>query len=594
MLLLVPTLALASDPPPPRPDLVAYVRCDRADTLLAVPSLVDAVQGLVGQKLAFDAPEIVDDRPVVLLVGSTAELWLPMAEGKTRPSGSERGGGTWTSTRGWATLSSPVPPVLADVPKLGDLRIERSPGCLIVSGVAPEDPMRSNGDRVLMHLDPKDPDHLALRHVGADLPEDIAAQSAAKPKYPAAARGTFATASYARLNLAPASAVGPMVESELPELHLAALVEALGRMGRPPLTGTEIAQGPEAKPSFVVMPFKRSWKPKDVQALATELATSGRSARIDAEILVLDDALFVGAVKHHLVISDDRHAVEDFVAGRGGSLLGPTFRGLVETPGMILFKNGAYGDGPTTWVSLDPKGGVMQMTLQQPGLFGMLGQTAIPGVAHLAGRVLDATPPRPDQLYSKAGPVTIRGDEPKAGAKDGRFLVVEFMDFGCPHCAQTSEELPGFLEENPDVSLVTKIFPLTGACNPGLQDRGEDRCFAAVAARCAQEQGRFAEMAAVLFGSEWLGAGADTFAGYADRIGVDKTRFATCAADPGARASVVDDAKAGEAAGVDGTPTFFVKGAVADPAVWVRVDGRLEDLDLILKAARGGANLPPP
>jgi protein-disulfide isomerase len=274
--------------------------------------------------------------------------------------------------------------------------------------------------------------------------------------------------------------------------------------------------------------------------------------------------------------------------------LGPTFKNVMETPGMVLFKNGAYGDGPTTWVSLDPKAATMDMAITQKGLFGMLGRTEIPGMAFLAERVLEATPVRLDQLYSKAGPLSLRGDEPASGAKEGRFVVVEFLDFGCPHCAETSALLPQFLADNPDVSLLTKSFPLTGACNPGLQYAGDERCLAAIAAHCANQQGGFAAMAHALFTSDLSTFSPIVLSGMADKLGLDSGKINACAADPASRAHVEDDAKVGEAAGVDGTPSFFLKGAVADPGVWVRVDGRLEDVAALVAAARSGSKLPNP
>ncbi len=587
-------VAFAEEPPPPTADLTSYVHCDRVSTLLALPTLVDAIQGITSQRIQFDAPEVDTSRSVVFSAGHTATVWLPMKSGAKLPSGSNRGAGAWQERNGWAVLTNTIPPVLADVPPIGDLSLPRSGGCTIATGVAPDDPMRSNGDRLLMYINPAQPDHLSLRHLGATLPPELTRHHPAKPGAPAAAKGTFATASYARLNLSPTTEVASLIEQEIPSLPVKPLLEALSRQQRPPLPGTEIAQGPDAKPSFVVLPFARAWKPKQLAALAAELAAGGLQPKVEGDVLVVSDTLFVASHGRYLSASEDRHAVEDFAAGRGGSLLGPTLQAAVETPGMVLFRNGAYSGGPTTWVSIDPDARTMDMGLQQPNLFPLLAQTAIPSLAGLAERVLATSAPRADQSYSRAAPLELRAGEPTAGARSGRFAMVEYLDFACPHCAATSKQIPSFLEANPDVTLVTRAYPLTGACNDGLSDNGEERCFAAIAAQCANQQGQFPQMVDVLFGLPASSFTTEKLAEVAQQLGLDAPKFAACSAAPETRQQIAADAKAGTNAGVDGTPTFFVRGAVADPTVWVRVDGHLDEADLILKAARDGVTLPVP
>jgi len=196
------------------------------------------------------------------------------------------------------------------------------------------------------------------------------------------------------------------------------------------------------------------------------------------------------------------------------------------------------------------------------------------------------------RLYAKpGGTVALNGAEPVLGNPKGRFQVIEFADFGCPHCAHAAPELKQLVEENPDVGVHFKTYPLSGACNPGLEgQQGAERCLGALAAECAHRQGKFWEMEGTMFAN--LGYLAQSDLEYmAGQVGVDVDQWKKCMQEPTAEQHVVNDATDGNKAHVQGTPTLFLQGAYEDQ--WVQITYTVSDLLMVIEAARQGP-LPAP
>jgi protein-disulfide isomerase len=107
-------------------------------------------------------------------------------------------------------------------------------------------------------------------------------------------------------------------------------------------------------------------------------------------------------------------------------------------------------------------------------------------------------------------------------------------------------EFPG------SVRLVYKDFPLD--FHAGARPAAE-------AARCAAAAGRFWEYHDLLFAGQPAFSREDLL-GYAARLGLDRQGFARCLDQGRFRARVDRDVAEGRAAGVTGTPTFFVNGRV--------------------------------
>lgn len=147
--------------------------------------------------------------------------------------------------------------------------------------------------------------------------------------------------------------------------------------------------------------------------------------------------------------------------------------------------------------------------------------------------------------------VEIKVDDtvPHSGSPSAPVVIVEFMDYGCPACKSAKAVVDKVVANHPsDVVVYYKNFPLKA--HP-------DSKGAAQAAVAAAKQGKFKEMHAMLFDKQHAHK-PDKLFSYAASLGLDMAKFKVDYA--AAKASVEADLAAGEAAGVMGTPSFFVNG----------------------------------
>ncbi len=143
------------------------------------------------------------------------------------------------------------------------------------------------------------------------------------------------------------------------------------------------------------------------------------------------------------------------------------------------------------------------------------------------------------------------GDAPKIGGKEPKVTLIEFSDFQCPYCDRakgTLDELQKIYKD--DLEIVFRNFPLPFHANAMP---------AAIAAKAAEEQGKFWPMYDKLFANQQALSPAD-FEKYASAIGLDMAKFKAAIADPKTKAMVEADAKMGTNFGVGGTPSFFING----------------------------------
>ncbi len=154
----------------------------------------------------------------------------------------------------------------------------------------------------------------------------------------------------------------------------------------------------------------------------------------------------------------------------------------------------------------------------------------------------------------------VAADDPRSkGEADAPVTIVEYSDFQCPFCARWVEQTyPMILEEyinSGQARLVFRDFPLSFHANADN---------AAVATRCAAEQGKYWEMHDSLFDNQtaWaeLEDPTDAFASYATASGIDTDAFRECLASGKFDQAIAEDMAAGEAAGVSGTPSFVING----------------------------------
>lgn len=145
-------------------------------------------------------------------------------------------------------------------------------------------------------------------------------------------------------------------------------------------------------------------------------------------------------------------------------------------------------------------------------------------------------------------------DDPVKGDPDAPITIIEFSDFECPFCGRFyTGALPQIIENYIDTGkakLVYRDYPLSFHPNANK---------AAEAAECADEQGKFWEMHDKIFENQGSLSTAN-FKAWAADLGLDTDAFNSCLDNGDMADEVAKDLSDGQAAGVSGTPTFFVNG----------------------------------
>jgi protein-disulfide isomerase len=144
------------------------------------------------------------------------------------------------------------------------------------------------------------------------------------------------------------------------------------------------------------------------------------------------------------------------------------------------------------------------------------------------------------------------------GDKNAKVKIFEFSDYQCPFCKrafeQTFPELQKLAKEG-NIRYCVKDYPLPFHAQAPT---------AAIAANCAGQQNKYWEMHDKLFQTQdsWFGNAdaSNIFKEYAVELSLDEKKFGACAADPKIAQEVQDDIAEGSAAGVSGTPSFYING----------------------------------
>lgn len=147
-------------------------------------------------------------------------------------------------------------------------------------------------------------------------------------------------------------------------------------------------------------------------------------------------------------------------------------------------------------------------------------------------------------------------------APDGRVTFVEFLDFECEACGAAYPAVEQLRTEYAGrVTFVARYFPISSHFN------AEN---AAVAVEAAAQQDRFEPMYQRMFETqstwgEQQVSQAPLFRQFAAELGLDMAAYDGSVADPATLERVRADQRDGQAAGVQGTPTFFLNGELVEP-----------------------------
>jgi protein-disulfide isomerase len=148
---------------------------------------------------------------------------------------------------------------------------------------------------------------------------------------------------------------------------------------------------------------------------------------------------------------------------------------------------------------------------------------------------------------------------PIKGDPNAPVIMIEISDYGCSHCRDYSLDTEPKLEEQYIKTGKVRYIVHSFGFGPDTQN-------VAAAALCAGDQGKFFEYHALLFKNQ--GAfDSNSLASYAQQVGIDAQTFATCVNSGKHLADVAASSKAAAAAGVDGTPSFFINGKLVSGAL---------------------------
>jgi len=177
------------------------------------------------------------------------------------------------------------------------------------------------------------------------------------------------------------------------------------------------------------------------------------------------------------------------------------------------------------------------------------------------GKVLDDLKSRHHVQVSLQAPdlprIDVEAKGPSRGPTNAPVTIVEFSDFQCPYCGREYPVIERLMKEyDGKLRLVFRHYPLD--FHPFAQKAAE-------AGACAQDQGKFWELHDKMFTNQGKLAVAD-LKGYAKSLGMDAPKFDKCLDSGEKKALVDDDLKAGSAAGVNGTPAFFINGIFVNGA----------------------------
>ena len=168
-------------------------------------------------------------------------------------------------------------------------------------------------------------------------------------------------------------------------------------------------------------------------------------------------------------------------------------------------------------------------------------------------------------------------DSPARGPANAPVEIVEFSDFQCPYCQRANPTVQQVLTTYGDrVHFVYRHYPLPN--HPNARPAAE-------AAVCAADQGKFWPYHDVLFPNAGRLATTD-LKHHAAELGLDSAKFDACVDGHQSKARVDADVRAGEEAGVNGTPAFFVNGRMLSGAQPYDAFKRIIDEELELKKSR--------
>jgi len=151
------------------------------------------------------------------------------------------------------------------------------------------------------------------------------------------------------------------------------------------------------------------------------------------------------------------------------------------------------------------------------------------------------SPKYADALFHQAS-------DPVAGNPNGKFTVVEFFDYQCPHCVDMSSVIDDLVKNNPNVRVVFKEFPIRGPISE----------IATKAALAAQQQGKYYEFHKALMTSKQEPLTEDAIYALAKSVGLDVDKLKTAMRSDAVAQQIKANYKLAQDLQLLGTPALFI------------------------------------
>lgn len=176
----------------------------------------------------------------------------------------------------------------------------------------------------------------------------------------------------------------------------------------------------------------------------------------------------------------------------------------------------------------------------------------------------------------------VSDDDPTLGPKDAKVTIITFEDFQCPFCGaftgMNADVVKSMQAQDatwqPALANLIKDYVNTGKAKLVWKDYpflGAESNYAAMAARCAQDQGKFWEFHDYLFsnqkGENQGQFSKDNLKKFAATLGLNTTDFNNCVDSDKYSKKIADAVTYGQGVGVSGTPATFINGQMVSGAV---------------------------
>ena len=154
---------------------------------------------------------------------------------------------------------------------------------------------------------------------------------------------------------------------------------------------------------------------------------------------------------------------------------------------------------------------------------------------------------RADVLTNQRNLLELDPNAPVLGNLDGDVTVVEYFDYNCPYCRRAMDVVQGLLDDDPDVRLVYREWPILG----------EGSVFAAKAALAAREQGKYEAFHWALMSMNGRAEEASVMR-VAAEVGLDVDQLRRDMEAPEIQEHLVTSMNLAQSLGFNGTPSFVV------------------------------------